>query len=135
MPAYAGAAIADVMPGTTSKATPAAARAAASSPPRAKTNGSPPFRRTTVAPVRPWVDEQLVDLLLRRTPPRGLADGDPRRAGGGQVEEGGHREAVVDDDVGAGEQLRPPHGEQARVTGSGADEVDGHSAAPPWSSR
>ena len=50
MPAAAGAATADVMPGTTSNATPASLSAAASSPPRPKTNGSPPFRRTT-APV------------------------------------------------------------------------------------
>ena len=47
IPAYAGTATAEVMPGTTSKATPAAASAAASSPPRANTKGSPPLRRTT----------------------------------------------------------------------------------------
>ena len=45
--------MADVMPGTTSNGTPASARAAASSPPRANTNGSPPFSRTTVPPARP----------------------------------------------------------------------------------
>ncbi len=45
--------MADVTPGTTSKGTSAASSAAASSPPRAKTNGSPPFRRTTVWPARP----------------------------------------------------------------------------------
>ena len=53
IPAYAAAPIALVMPGTTSNGTPAAASASASSPPRPKTNGSPPFRRTTVAPARP----------------------------------------------------------------------------------
>ncbi len=53
MPAYAGAAIALVMPGTTSNGTPAAMHASASSPPRPKTKGSPPFNRTTDAPVRP----------------------------------------------------------------------------------
>src|SRR5258705_389836 len=53
MPAYAGAAIALVTPGTTSNGTPAARRASASSPPRPKTNGSPPFNRITVAPVCP----------------------------------------------------------------------------------
>src|SRR5918995_981116 len=45
--------MAAVMPGTTSNGTPASCRAAASSPPRANTNGSPPLSRTTVAPVRP----------------------------------------------------------------------------------
>ena len=53
MPAYAGAAIALVMPGTTSNGTPAAISASASSPPRPNTNGSPPFRRTTVRPASP----------------------------------------------------------------------------------
>ncbi len=53
MPAYAGAAMADEMPGTTSKGTPAASRAWASSPPRANTNGSPPLSRTTCWPRRP----------------------------------------------------------------------------------
>ncbi len=53
MPAYAGAAIALVTPGTTSKSTPAASSASASSPPRPNTNGSPPFNRTMHAPVRP----------------------------------------------------------------------------------
>ena len=61
MPASAGAAIALLTPGTTSKGTPAAARASASSPPRPKTNGSPPFRRTTRRPrraprtIRRWI--------------------------------------------------------------------------------
>ena len=53
MPAYAGAAIPAVTPGTISKAIPAAARACASSLPRPKTSGSPPFRRTTRLPARP----------------------------------------------------------------------------------
>ena len=40
-------------PGTTSNGTPASASACASSPPRPKTNGSPPFRRTVSSPSRP----------------------------------------------------------------------------------
>ena len=52
MPAYAGAAMAAVMPGTTSNGTPAAASASHSSPPRPKTNGSPPLSRTTRLPAR-----------------------------------------------------------------------------------
>ena len=75
MPAYAGAAIADVTPGSTSNGTPAATSASASSPPRPKTNGSPPFSRTTRLPSRPLRDEQRVDLVLRqRVPVRHLAD-------------------------------------------------------------
>ena len=52
-PAAAGAATEDVMPGTTSTSTPASLSANASSPPRPKTNGSPPFNRTTFRPCRP----------------------------------------------------------------------------------
>jgi hypothetical protein len=55
MPAYAGPAIAELIPGTTSNGTPAAAKASASSPPRPKTNGSPPLSRTTRRPRRAWV--------------------------------------------------------------------------------
>ena len=47
MPAAAGTAIALETPGTTRVVTPAAAQASSSSPPRPKTNGSPPFSRTT----------------------------------------------------------------------------------------
>jgi hypothetical protein len=50
MPAYAGAARADEIPGTTWKAMPSATSASASSDPRPKTNGSPPLRRTTRRP-------------------------------------------------------------------------------------
>jgi hypothetical protein len=41
-----------VTAGTTSNGTPAAASACASSPPRPNTNGSPPFSRTTLWPLR-----------------------------------------------------------------------------------
>ena len=40
------------MPGTMRKGTPAAARLKASSPPRPKTMGSPPLRRSTLLPSR-----------------------------------------------------------------------------------
>ena len=50
MPAQAGAATALLTPGTTSNGTPAATSASASSPPRPKTKGSPPLRRTTARP-------------------------------------------------------------------------------------
>ena len=52
-PAKAGAATAELMPGTTSNATPASCNPSASSPPRPKTYGSPPFRRTTQPCRRP----------------------------------------------------------------------------------
>ena len=54
MPAYAGAAIGDVTPGTNSNGTPASPRAIASSPPRPNTSGSPPFKRATILPSLPF---------------------------------------------------------------------------------
>ena len=51
IPAYAGAAMADVTPGTISNGIPASISTSASSPPRPKTKGSPPLSRATVAPV------------------------------------------------------------------------------------
>ena len=50
--AQLAAAVADVTPGTTSKATPAACSSCTSSPPRPKMKGSPPLRRTTILPLR-----------------------------------------------------------------------------------
>ncbi len=45
------------MPGTTSNAMPASTSASASSPPRPKMNGSPPFSRTTVSVAAAELDE------------------------------------------------------------------------------
>ena len=52
------------MPGTTSQSIPACASASASSPPRPKMNGSPPFSRTTHGQPAAKLDQQRVDLLL-----------------------------------------------------------------------
>src|SRR5439155_415204 len=52
IPAYAGAAMAEVTPGTTSNGIRARASASASSPPRPKTKGSPPLSLTTRRPRR-----------------------------------------------------------------------------------
>ena len=54
MPAYAGTATAELTPGTTSNGTAASTSTSAYSPPRPKTNGSPPFRRTTSRQWRAW---------------------------------------------------------------------------------
>ena len=135
MPAYAGAPIALVIPGTTSNGTPAAASASASSPPRPNTNGSPPFSRTTRSAVRPRsTSTALISSWVRSTWPGRLARGDQLGARGRELEQGGRREPVVHDDVGAREQLGAAHGEQAGITGPGADEVDGHGRSSPSSS-
>ena len=127
IPAYAGAAIALVMPGTTSNGTPAAISASASSPPRPNTNGSPPLRRTTVLPGAPVLDEHRVDaVLVHRDRARRLADVDALGARRREVEQRRVREPVVDHDVGDLEQRRAAAGEQPGVTGSGPDQVDGH---------
>jgi len=52
IPTAAATPVAAVIPGTTSKAIPARASASASSPPRPKMNGSPPFNRTMRLPWR-----------------------------------------------------------------------------------
>ena len=52
MPAAASPPIAEVTPGTTVASRPAPASASSSSPPRPKTNGSPPLSRTTRLPAR-----------------------------------------------------------------------------------
>ena len=130
MPAYAAAATPAVTPGTTSKAIPAARSASASSPPRPNTNGSPPFRRTTLRARARALDHQLprsrscgtdgaaallADVAAARRPRarrRALLRAD---------------QAVVEDHVGGRDQLERADREQPRVAGSRADERD-----PPW---
>ena len=89
---------------------------AASSPPRANTNGSPPLSRTTVAAGAAVLDEQRVDLVLghRRAAGR-LADADALGAGRRQVEQRRDRQPVVDHHVGPAQHLGAPHGEQPGV--------------------
>ena len=115
MPAAAGAAIADVIPGTISKGTPAAARASASSPPRPKTNGSPPLRRTT----------RFAGSRVRRGAPRclccgvgstrSLADVDQFDRLGDQRQHAVADEGIVDDDLGLGQQPRGLDRQQIRI--------------------
>ena len=56
-------------------------------------------------------------------------------AGGREVEEHGRRQAVVDDDIGAAQQLFAAARQESGVTGSGTDEVHRHGATPSASSR
>jgi len=58
MPTDSGTAAIDETPGTSSNGTPARTSASASSPPRPKTNGSPPFSRTVISPRRPYSTRQ-----------------------------------------------------------------------------
>jgi hypothetical protein len=61
IPAYAGAAIAEVTPGTISKGIPRFDRYSASSPPRPKMKGSPPLSRQTIFPsAAPFASRRLI---------------------------------------------------------------------------
>ena len=62
IPAYAAAAMAAVIQGTTSRGMSATGSISHSSPPRPKTNGSPPLRRTTLLAWLCEFDEQGVDF-------------------------------------------------------------------------
>ena len=78
------------------------------------------------------LEQQAVRVVLRELRALALlADVDELRAGPRVRERLGRDQAVVEDDVGGAEQLDRAHGEQARVAGPGADEVDdaGHRAA------
>ncbi len=104
-PAAAGAAKAEVTPGTTSKVMPARSRTSASSPPRPNTNGSPPLSLTTVLPRSRVLEEQHVDAVLVGTLPRPLADVDAQGLGRGQLQQPRVDEPVEQDHVRLPQQL------------------------------
>ena len=120
-------------PGTTRTATPAATQASISSPPRPKTNGSPPLSRTTDLPVPGPADHQLLDRGLgdrdggrescRRRSARRPAASSARSSVGGQP--------VVEDHVGLAQRLARLQGEQAGGPGPAADQHDLACAAGP----
>ena len=72
-------------PGTTSNGIPARASASASSPPRPKTNGSPPLRRTTVALARASATSRSLISAWGSWRARALADVDQRRRRAGRA--------------------------------------------------
>ena len=104
---------------------PASRSASASSPPRPKTNGSPPLSRTTRLPGAGVLDQQRVasppaGRRRRRPPCRRRRARRPPRA----VERLGRDQAVVEDHVGRGEQLGARTVSRPGSPGPGADEVD-----------
>ena len=77
------------------------------------------------------LDQQLVDLLLRHgRGARRLADVDELRATRREVEQHARCQPVVDNHVGAPEQLLAASRQQTGITRAGADEVHRH----PYSS-
>ena len=93
-PSDVAAASPTVMPLTTSTSMPCARRCSASSPPRPKTNGSPPFSRTTLLAFQRLADHQLLDEGLRRArAAAALADVDDARPRRDAVSASEHRVA------------------------------------------
>ena len=112
----------------------------ASSPPRPNTNGSPPFRRTTLEALPAELDEQLVQLRLA-TSSRGITSA----SAGASSTSSARDEHVVDERVAAaegrgraGDQARDRRGRRRRgrpVTSSPLDELLEVSRAAPRRSR
>ena len=122
--------MAEVTPGTTSKVTPAAASAAASSPPAGEHEGVAALEAHHLEPGPAPRHQQLADLVLVHRGPAGrLAHVDQLGAGRGQVEQAGHRQPVVHDHVGAAQHLGAPNGQQAGIPWPRAHQVDGHPAS------
>ena len=122
MPAAAGAAKAELTPGTTSNSTPAWRSASASSPAASEHERVPPLQPHHLPAGPAQVDELDVDLGLGPGRSRRLAHVDQLGARRGQVEQLVGDQAVVDDDVGPAQQLGPATGEQTGVAGAGADQ-------------
>ena len=123
IPAIAGAASAELMPGTTVTGTPAATQASHSSPPRPNTNGSPPLSRTTRLPARARSTMNVVDLVLAEVVPvRRLAAVDHLDAGRQFVEQRARREPVDHHHVGRGDQPPPAHRDQVGIARAAADQ-------------
>ncbi len=123
MPATAGAASAEVIPGTTVTGTPAAAHASHSSPPRPNTNGSPPLRRTTRFPARARsTSTALISSCVRLCRCADLPQSMTSTCGRQFVEQLARREPVHDDDIGVRDQPPAAHRDQIRVARAAADE-------------
>jgi hypothetical protein len=103
----------------TSNGIPARTRASASSPPRPKTNGSPPFSDAAPASVQ---NQHVVDLLLGQ---RAARDLHARRL----RDELGRDEPVVDEHLGGAHAVEPADGDQAGIAGASADQGDTHPSA------
>ena len=123
--ATAGTAKALVTPGTTVTGTPASAQARTSSKPRPKTYGSPPLSRTTNRPARACSTSSSLIRSWFIARPYGIFDASMTSTCGRElVEQVAGAEPVGDDDVRAGQQPPPAHGDQLRVAGAAADQRD-----------
>ncbi len=113
-------------PGMIRKKMPASLSARASSPPRPKMNGSPPFSRSTRRPALRQRDQPVGDVGLRDGgAAAALARIFERRVGTGERENARIDQRVVDDHVGARQRVQGVKGQQAGIAGPRADEPDG----------
>ncbi len=128
MPASAGAAVADVTPGTISNGTPASASASASSPPRPSTNGSPALSRTTRRPARASATIRSLTCFLRD---RLVADPLRDRNAIGrrrQIHNRPRHESVIQHEIGRAQPLDRAIRQELRIARAGAD--NRHEADP-----
>ena len=103
---------------------PASARASASSPPRPKTQGSPPFSRSALAVARER-DQSGRDVgLTRRWAAAALPGVIERRPRTRQRQDARVDERVIDDGVGLFQRMQRQHRQQAGVARPGADQPD-----------
>jgi hypothetical protein len=115
----------ELMPGTISNGTPAAASSAASSPPRPKIIGSP-LEADHAAAGLGFLDDERIDLILRhRVILRALADVDLATLRLCPLEQFGIDEGIVNEHVGALDEFLGTERDEADVTRSGANEIAG----------
>ena len=143
MPAYAGTASAELTPGTTSNSTPLSRRNSASSPPREKRKGSPPFRRTTFFPDLASLSMSAVEpVLLFLAGGAGLlAPVDLDHSVRDHAQDVLPHEPVVDHDVRLPEAEQGGQGQEAWVPGTRPHQADlsltlslAHRVPPPRAS-
>ena len=113
-------------PGMIRKKMPASASAKASSPPRPKMNGSPPFEPQHAPTRSRQIDQPIRDGGLRHGgAAAALAGVHEHRLGTGEGENAPVDQRVVDDDIGARERVQGVECQQTRIARAGADEPDG----------
>ena len=103
------------MPGTTVQGMSCAASTSSSSPPRPKTNGSPPFSRATRLPARARLTSSSLMRCCCAVLAGFLADEDAFGIAARPLQHPGADQAVVEDDVGLLQQLQRAQREQVRI--------------------
>src|SRR6266566_4996756 len=112
--------MAEVIPGTISNPIPASAIAFASSAPRPKTNGSPPFNRTTC-----FFDQERINFLLtQRVCARSFSDINDLRAVSRPAQHLRICQVIVNDHIRLLDTLLGAQCHQTKIAWSGADQIN-----------